>query len=124
MVYGHQKGELMNSEKLAFDCAKLLVEKHAEDVKVFDIKELTDIADYFVIASANSQIHLKALVDELEDFLEKNSIRTYHVEGLRALKWVLVDTYTVIIHLFLPEVREYYDLESYWGDAEIYVMEG
>ena len=108
----------MTSEELARDCARMLVEKHAQDVRILDLRGLTDIADFFVIASANSQPHMKTLAETIEDFLVECKIEKYHIEGIRGMKWVLVDMFDIIIHIFLPDIREFYDIESYWGDAE------
>ena len=107
----------MTSEELAHCCAKALLEKQAEDIRVLDLRKLTDIADFFVVASANSPIHLKSLAEVVEELLDNHKVKPYHIEGMSGLRWVLVDAYEVIVHLFLPEVREYYDIEGYWGDA-------
>jgi len=101
----------------------MLVEKHAQDVRILDLRGLTDIADFFVIASANSQPHIKALAEFIEDFLHENRVENYHVEGITGMKWVLVDMFDIIIHIFLPDIREFYDIESYWGDAKVILME-
>lgn len=112
----------MTSEELSRQCAQIVFEKGAEDVMILDLRDLTDIADFFIIASANSRIHLKALTEAVEEFLDEYKVKPYHTEGLTGLSWVLVDTYDVIIHLFLPEVRRYYDIEGYWGDAPIMLI--
>ncbi len=113
----------MDSEQLAFECGRILLENQAIDIKIFDVRKLTIIADFFIIASANSQIHIKALTDKIQEYLKDNEIKSFHLEGMKALKWILIDTFSVIVHIFLPETREYYNLEGYWGDSEIYVME-
>lgn len=112
----------MTSEELAFRCAQLIYEKHGEDVRVLDLRGLTDFADFFVIASASSQPHLRSLTDAVLEFLDGAGVDGYHTEGLRGMRWVLVDAVEVVVHLFLPEVREYYDIESYWGDAPMTVI--
>ncbi len=113
----------IESEELARKLAQKLYEKHANDIHILDLRELTDIADFFIIASATSKIHLKALAEDLMDILDEIGIKNYHFEGLRALQWVLVDLYDVVIHLFLPETRDFYDIEGYWGDAPVEIIE-
>lgn len=113
----------MISEELAQRCSKILVEKHAQDVYILDLRGLTDIADYFVLASANSEPHIHALVESLREFLDSNKETNYHIEGTKGMRWVIFDTFDVIVHIFLPEIREYYDLESYWGDAPVIVFD-
>ncbi|RKZ31785.1 ribosome silencing factor [bacterium] len=118
-----EKKSKSNSQRLAHYCAERLHKKHAENIYILDLRELTDITDFFVIASANSSKHLEALADELMEIFKDAKINNYHIEGLEALKWVLADAYDVIIHLFLSEVREYYDIESYWGDAPVEIIQ-
>ncbi len=97
-----------------------LKEKKGTDIKVLDITELSLIADYFIIATASSNTLLQALVRYLEDNLEKTAgIRPNRIEGFSEAKWILMDYNSVIIHLFLPEQRDYYKLERLWGDAKL-----
>ncbi len=113
----------MISGELAQRCGEILVEKHAKDVHILDLRGLTDIADYFVLASATSEPHINALVESLREFFDLKKETKYHIEGIIGMRWVLFDTFDVIIHIFLPEAREYYDLESYWGDAPVMVFD-
>jgi ribosome-associated protein len=76
------------------------------------------IADYFIIATAANGIQLNAIANATEEFLEKHGIKLNHMEGYRESKWVLLDFGVIIIHLFLQEERELYNLERIWGDAE------
>ncbi len=84
---------------------------------VLDVSELTQYTDYFVIASAQVDLHLKSVADTIVDELKKQKIRPHHVEGLGGLRWILIDYIDVIVHVQLPEVRAFYDLESLWGGA-------
>ena len=113
----------VDSRQLAKDLAQKLYEKHAIDIHILDLRGLADFTDFFVIASATSKIHLKALAEDLVEVFEELGIKNYHIEGLQALQWVLADLYDVIIHLFLPETREFYDIEGYWGDAPVEFLE-
>jgi len=97
---------------------KLLEDKKAEDIVILDVSRLTNLADYFVIASANSPTHARALADYLEEELRKLGMEIDHVEGKDYGHWILVDLIDTIVHIFTPETREYYGLEWIWADAE------
>ncbi|MCL2563958.1 MAG: ribosome silencing factor [Oscillospiraceae bacterium] len=104
------------------DVAKLIVgaldEKSARDIKVLKTEDLTVLANYFVICTATSTTHIKTLSDEVEKVLEENGEVVRRKEGYRSGGWVLLDYGCVIVHLFLGEIREFYNLERLWGDAE------
>ncbi len=91
-----------------------LDDKKAERVIVLDVWQRSDIADRFVIASGTSKRHLKALADAVEEVADRHGLRA-RIEGLEALEWVLVDLGDVVVHLFLPDVRELFQLERLWG---------
>ncbi len=113
----------LDSEKLSLLIARLSLEKKAENVIIMDLKEITPITDYFVICSGDSDIQVKAICDYIIEELEKENIQIWHVEGHQALNWVLLDLVDVIIHIFRPEVRDFYALEKLWGDAKITKLE-
>ncbi len=96
---------------------KALDDKKANDIQVMKTDELTIVADYFVIATANSNTHVRALADEVEYQLEEAGIRADHIEG-RATGWLLLEYQGVVVHIFLEESRNYYNLERLWEDAE------
>jgi ribosome-associated protein len=91
-----------------------LGEMKAANVKVLDVHELTDIADTLVIASGNSDRHVRAIADRVVEEAKKSGFRPMGVEGERDGEWVLVDLQDVIVHIMLPRVREFYRLESLW----------
>ena len=95
---------------------KALDDKKGNDIQVIKIEELTIVADYFVICTANSNTHVRALADEVEYQLEQEGIRPDHVEG-RATGWVLMQYGGVVVHIFLEDSRQYYNLERLWDDA-------
>ncbi|UCE05581.1 MAG: ribosome silencing factor [bacterium] len=113
----------MNSEQLSHFIAELTLEKKAEDVLVMNLRELTSITDYFVICSGDSDIQVKAICDHITETLTQENIKIWHVEGYQALNWVLMDLVDVVIHIFRPEVREFYALEKLWGDAKVTKVE-
>ena len=99
-------------------CAETLQDKLAEDVAALAVRELSSIADYFIIATANSQPHLKALAGHLErEAREKYQRRPLAVDGEPASDWVLIDFGNVLVHLMSEDARRKYDLERLWGDA-------
>ncbi|MGB9607376.1 MAG: ribosome silencing factor [bacterium] len=94
--------------------ARILERKKADDVVVIRTRDKTFIADYFVICSATSDTHARALLEAIEENLEKNGTPPLSVEGIDSLKWSLIDCGDVIVHIFSPEAREYYRLEEIW----------
>ncbi|HLS79845.1 MAG TPA: ribosome silencing factor [Steroidobacter sp.] len=91
-----------------------LDEMKAVNVKVLDVQKLTDVADTMVIASGNSDRHVRSIADRLLEETKKAGFRPMGVEGERDGEWVLVDLQDVIVHIMLPRVREFYRLESLW----------
>lgn len=106
----------MTSLETAKSIVKILDEKKAMDITVIETQELTVMSDYFVIASGTSNTHVRSLADDVEDAMSKLGVEIDHVEG-RATGWILLDYGCVLVHIFQPESREYYNLERLWGDA-------
>jgi len=92
--------------------------KKAQDIKMLRTREITILADYFVICSATSTVHLRSLSDEVEKVLKENGESPLRREGVRSGGWVLIDFGCVVVHLFMKEAREFYMLERLWADAE------
>ncbi|HNQ63434.1 MAG TPA: ribosome silencing factor [Syntrophorhabdaceae bacterium] len=108
-------------EKIAL-IARYAEEKKAKDILMIELKGLTDIADYFVIASGTSERHVKTIVEYIETSVKKNGILPYSVEGYNEGRWVIIDYRNIIVHVFLEHLRELYDLESLWIEAKRYTM--
>ena len=106
----------MNELELTRETVKILDRKKAMDIKVLRINELSIVADYFVIASGTSNTHVKSLADEVEYELSQKGIEPSHIEG-RATGWILLDYNDVLVHVFQPESRQYYNIERLWNDA-------
>jgi ribosome-associated protein len=94
-----------------------LSDRKAEDVVVLDLREQTNIADYFVIATGANKPHLKALYDGLQRLFKDSGFKGYHKTGAPESGWMIVDHYGIMVHLFERDLREFYDLETYWKDA-------
>jgi len=94
---------------------KALDDNQAEDVAVIHLGDKTEIADFLVIASGNSRRHLGAMSDHLRERLKKAGLKRVSVEGMAQCDWVLIDAGDVIVHLFRPEIRAFYNLEKMWG---------
>ena len=109
---------LQDSKNLAIEIARILDRKKAESVKVLKVRDLTVLTDYFVIASGTSTTHVAALADEVEFALGEKGVKPYNTEGYDSKNWVLLDYSSVIVHVFVPNTRTYYDLEHLWADGE------
>jgi ribosome-associated protein len=108
----------MESRKLAVLCRELADNKKAENIVVLDLRKLSTITDYFVIASATSEPHLRAVSDEIADTLREDyHLRPRAIDGTLQAHWLVLDYFDVIVHVMRADVREHYDLESLWGDA-------
>jgi ribosome-associated protein len=94
------------------------LDKKAADVIVLDLRQTPAFTDFFVLCSAQSQRQVKAISDAVEDSLRADGVRPNHVEGYDRAEWVLMDFFTFIVHVFTPQMREFYSLERLWGDAE------
>ena len=107
----------VSSEKFVEMAVRLLDSKKAEDIVVLDIRELTSLGDFFIIASGNNTTLVKTLAEELEEKLSSQGFKLRRVEGANSAAWILMDYIDVVIHLFYSETREFYCLERLWADA-------
>jgi ribosome-associated protein len=109
--------KILTSKKKAVLAAKCLDGKKASDIVVFEVTAVTSIADYFVIATADSKRQIKTCADYIEEMLSLKGIRSHHLEGMTNLEWVLMDYGDIIVHIFDKDSRLYYGLERLWGDT-------
>jgi ribosome-associated protein len=109
----------MDSKKLALLCREFADNKKAEDIVILDVRDLSSVTDYFVIASGTSEPHLRAIVEEITGKLrDEHEIRPVRTDGSTQGAWVALDFFDVIVHVMRTDVRERYDLEGLWGDAK------
>ncbi len=112
--------EILNeSSEIARRIVDLLTDRQAEDIVLLDIHEIAYFTDYFVIATALNQRHATALIDAFEKELANEGIRALRREGESSSGWILVDFGGVIVHLFTPEDRAFYNLEALWSRAGV-----
>jgi len=108
----------MDARKLALLCRELADNKKAEDIVILDVREVSSVTDYFVIASGSSEPHLRAIVDEITDKLKQDhDVRPKAIDGTLHTAWIVLDYFDVIVHVMRTDVRNRYDLETLWGDA-------
>lgn len=84
---------------------------------VLDLRKLSDAADYFIVVSGTSDTHVRAIAEHVVEELQERGVRAHHIEGLTGGRWVLLDFVDLVVHVFHPALREFYQLESLWGDA-------
>lgn len=109
----------MNSRNAVLLAKEAAIEKKGVDPVVLDVRDLTDIADYFLVVHGTSDRHVRTLADYIIDSLEQKNVKVVHVEGLNSAKWVLLDYGHIIVHVFYYETRNYYHLERLWGEAKV-----
>jgi ribosome-associated protein len=107
------------SLQLAQRVAALCLDAKANDVVLLDVKGVSDVTDCFIIASGTSDTHVRGVADHVVQQLGTEGFRVHHVEGLPQGRWVLLDYVDVVVHIFHPRLREFYQLERLWGDAEV-----
>jgi len=94
-----------------------LADRKATDVLVLDLRGLTDATDFFVIASGTSDTHVRAIADHVLETMAGAGVRAHHAEGLAQGRWALLDFVDVVVHVFHPSQRDFYQLERLWADA-------
>jgi ribosome-associated protein len=110
---------LRETREIAVAAAEAMLEGKAEDIIILDLSSLSNFADFFVIATGLSVVHMTSLADRVQQRLAQRGIRLSHVEGLESTSWMLLDYLGVLVHIFAVESRNYYGLERLWGDAPV-----
>ncbi len=98
-----------------------LIEKQGVDIQCINLKKLNNVFfDYFIICSGNSKPHVETLCDFVQEQTQRVAgVKPVHVEGLENCEWILLDYFNVLVHIFQPEARTYYNIEALWSDAEV-----
>lgn len=112
-----EKGDLI-SKSFALEIAKIAGEKKAQEIVLLDLHGLSVMCDYFLICSADSSVQMRAIAKDLEEKLTKKGIVLLNLGGYLDNHWILLDFGDVVVHIFLPETRKYYQLEKLWADAQ------
>jgi ribosome-associated protein len=114
----------LEARALADRIAGILEDKKARDVAILDIKDLTVMAEYFVVCTGTSNTHIRTLSEEVEAKLEAEGLSKLRKEGYDSLRWVLLDYGDVVVHVFHEEDRAFYNLERLWADYSSAVKKG
>jgi ribosome-associated protein len=109
----------MEGYKLAKRITELALEKKGMDISIIDLRKFTSSFDYFVVITGSVDQHVKALADHIRKELSREGVKPIGYEGVSNLRWVLLDFVDVVVHIFDPETREFYRIETIWKDAEI-----
>jgi ribosome-associated protein len=113
----------LTPKNLAKKIAQFALSKKAHAVTIMDLRKVTDMADFFVVCSADSDVQVKAIADAVTDGTDTIGVSAWHREGLSQRQWVLIDYVDVVVHVFHKEMRKYYGLEKLWGDANSELVE-
>lgn len=109
----------IESEELALACAKAAEEIQAENIRVWDMRGVSNLTDFMVVCSGSSMPHLRAILrDVAGHVLEWHGVRPVHTEGKADTRWVVLDFIDVMVHVMHDELRGYYGLETLWADAK------
>lgn len=112
-----------NSKKMVKLVFEGLEDKKGEDIQVIEIKDISVIADYFIIANGSNSQQVDALVDSVKDKMARAGYEPLRVEGVRSASWILLDYGDVIVHVFSKEDRLFYNLERIWRDGKVITKE-
>jgi ribosome-associated protein len=107
------------SSELAERAARLCADYKSNDVVLLDLRKVTDMTDFFVIASGTSDTHVRSVAEHVMEEMKKLGSPVYHAEGLAQGRWVLLDFVDFVVHVFHPALRSFYQLERLWSDAEV-----
>ena len=115
----------INNDDLLTNIINGIEEVKGNDIDILDLREIDNSAcDYFIICNGNSNTQVSAIVNSIQKTVSKEiKDKPWHVEGMENAEWVLMDYVNIVVHVFQKHIREYYDIESLWGDAKITRLE-
>ncbi len=111
-------------ESIALAAAHAAADKKAENIRILDLRKISSFADYFVICTGTSEPHIKAISSEVREKLRQDLGLTAQGDGFPASQWIVLDYHGVLVHIFQPEKRAFYDLDALWRDAPLVAFEG
>ena len=111
------KLERDKSQQFAIEAARLLHDRHCEDIRILDVHGLSQVCDFIIIGSGTSDRQMKSVAGELEELAEAHDEKVYRTNRDTGVTWIVIDFVDVVAHLFEPNQRAYYDLEELWSDA-------
>ena len=109
---------MTDSKELALHAARILDEKGANEIMILEVAHLTSITDYFVIANGRNIQSVRSLAEDLEEKLKEEGVEPRRKEGERESRWIVLDYAHVIVHIFHPDERQYYNIERLWQDGD------
>jgi ribosome-associated protein len=104
---------------ILIDICQAISDKKGFNIVVLDVREVSSMTDYFIIAEGNVDRHVAALAEHVYDVLQEKGYKPVHIEGLREGNWVVLDYIDFMVHFFIPELRQYYSLEEVWKQGQI-----
>lgn len=117
------QSSLASVAALAQRAAAICLDNKADDIVLLNLHGVTDLTDFFLIASGTSDTHVRSVAEHVMVELKKDGVTAHHVEGLQQGRWVLLDYVDFVVHVFHPTLRNYYQLERLWGDAEVVALD-
>ncbi|MCK5075499.1 MAG: ribosome silencing factor [Calditrichia bacterium] len=109
----------MTNKELTEKISELALEKKGYEVKIMELGKITNTCEYFVLITGDTEVHARAIADNIEDKLAAEDITLWHKEGYGNANWILMDYIDVVVHVFKPEKRDYYNLDNLWADAKV-----
>lgn len=102
---------------IALECARVILEKKGQEVQILEFQERSGVADFFVVATGTASRQLQAMTEAVEEQLKQHVRGPLHVEGNASGRWVVIDCGGVVVHLFLDELRQYYQVDRLWAEV-------
>lgn len=109
----------LDSEQVALEAARALDEKKADDIRIFDVRGISSVTDYMVVATGTSAPHLKALLSETQHHMKELGVAKYRMSGESSSGWMVLDYVQAVVHVFSAEARAYYGIEKLWATARV-----
>ena len=113
----------MTTEEKVSVVLQALDERKAQEIRVLDVSERTQLTDRLIICSGTSNIHIRAVVDRILEMMKERGIKGIRCEGYREARWVLIDFGDVVVHVFREQERQFYNLERLWGNARVQTVD-